>query len=83
MKINYGTDKLKVRINSLACGTAFLALDSHKRDEQLYMVVDKSSGVMYDSSCHVFAVNLTSGQIRKFSNDYLIRPVTAEVEVLE
>ena len=44
-----------------------------------YLNVDKNSGLVKKNYDDVFAVNLETGQLRRFSHDYLVEKVEAEV----
>ena len=73
----------KVSISKLNVGETFLAIRKSEKDEMaVYMKVDKNSGV-FITTAHPeysdFAVNLESGQIRKFSHSVLVTPISLKV----
>lgn len=83
MKVNYGKKAL-VAINNLPVGTTFIAEKSDTKEPQLYMVVDKNSGVF--SQCvhkYCMCVNLSTGQIRRFGPWTEVSKVEAEAIILE
>lgn len=83
MRVNYGK-KSMVAITSLPVGTTFLAEKTDTKEPQLYMVVDKNSGV-FNHCVHnyVMCVNLSTGQIRRFGTGIKVSKVDAEAIILE
>ena len=74
----------KVSISKLNVGETFLAIrKSEKTEMAVYMKVDKNSGVFiktaYPAAYSDFAVNLESGQVRKFSHSDLVTPISMKV----
>ena len=74
----------KVAISELNVGETFLAIrKSEKTEMAVYMKVDKNSGVFiktaYPAVCSDFAVNLESGQVRKFNQSDLVTPISIKV----
>lgn len=83
MRVNYGRKALVV-ISSLPVGATFIAEKSDTKEPQLYMVVDKNSGVF--SQCvhnYCMCVNLSTGQIRRFGSYITVSEVKAEATILE
>ena len=80
MKINYDKKETGVYLSQLAVGTAFFSKRSSTDEIGLYMVVDEHSGVFRDIyRNNIMAVNLSTGQIRVFSENQKVEPVDAEV----
>ena len=70
----------KVSISKLNVGETFLAIrKSEKTEMAVYMKVDKNSGVFIKPAYSDFAVNLESGQVRKFSHSDLVTPISMKV----
>lgn len=83
MKVNFGKEITGVKINKLSTGETFVTDRKSTREKGLYMVVDKNSGLANVGNASVLTVNLVSGQLRKFANDFIVEPVNAEVNFIE
>ena len=82
MKINYNKEKIGVYLFNLTVGTTFFSKRRSTNEIELYMIVDKNSGVFLDSYKNkIMAVNLATGQIRAFDVDQKVEPVDAEVNL--
>lgn len=81
MIVKYPNNENLTVIETLACGTGFLAKSRNTGEIQLYMIIDNHSGIFINRSRtgNTYAVNLTTGQIRCFSSDTLVTPVNATV----
>lgn len=81
MKINWGEKKeIGSYLFELKVGSTFFFKRKGKNEIGLYMIVDKNSGVFLDSyRNNIMAVNLSTGQIRAFSENQRVEPVNAEV----
>ena len=67
-------------ISQLKVGDTFLAIRKNEKTEMaVYMKIDKNSGVFIKAAYTNFAVNLESGQVRKFSSSDLVMPVSTKV----
>ena len=78
MKVNFNEVKA-VKVGEVFAGRTFIA-DRKSCDEKgLYLKVDQNSGLVKKNYTDVFAVNLETGQLRRFSHDYLVEKVEAEV----
>ena len=83
MKVNYNFVEGKP-INSLIVGETFFARrSSDKYSEALYMKVDANSGIIAKVPNSCYAVNLESGQVRKFHNQDLVNPIDTEVNIIK
>ena len=70
----------KVAISKLRIGETFLAIRKSENNEMaVYMKVDKNSGVFIKTGYIDFAVNLESGQVRKFCSSDLVTPISMKV----
>ena len=70
----------KVAISKLKVGETFLAIRKSENDEMaVYMKVDKNSGVFSKIAYTDYAVNLESGQVRKFPSSDLVTPISMKV----
>lgn len=83
MRVNYNFIEGKP-INSLIVGETFFARrSSDKYSEALYMKVDANSGIIVRTPNSCYAVNLESGQVRRFHNQDLVNPIETEVNVIK
>ena len=85
MKINWDEKKEKGSyIDELKVGSTFFSKRKGKNEIELYMILDKNSGVFLALDCYrnnVMAVNLSTGQIRTFTGHQKVEPVDAEVNI--
>lgn len=79
MKVNFSEKITGVVISKISIGETFLADRKSTSEEGLYMKVDKSSGLACIGNGYCLAVNLQSGQLRKFASNMIVKPVTTEV----
>ena len=71
-----------VKIDDLKIGDSFISIatsDSNKGERSLYIKVDMFAYVPKDNPrawpySFCYAVNLTSGHVRKFNKDFLVEP---------
>ena len=83
MRVNYNFVEGKP-INSLIVGETFFARrSSDKYSEALYMKVDANSGSIAKIPNTCYAVNLESGQVRKFYSQTLVNPIETEVNIIK
>ncbi len=73
------------QINELITGECFTVKRSKTQENGIYIKVDKRSGIMADRFVrdpeYLLALNLETGQLRKFSYDVKVTPLT-EAEVV-
>lgn len=82
MKVIYDKKETEVYLSQLVVGTAFFSKRSSTDEIGLYMVLNKNSGVFRDIyQNNIMAVNLSTGQIRVFSENQKVEPVDAEVNI--
>lgn len=79
MKVNFEKEVTGVKVSKLSTGETFITDRKSTKEKGLYMVVDKSSGLASIGRDFVLAVNLASGQLRKFTNEFFVEPISAEV----
>lgn len=82
MKVNF-LKKKTLNVGSLKVGETFLTRRRTSKEDGLYMVIDSNSGLTSTSVNSTLAVNLESGQLRKFTNVYEVEPIEAEVSILK
>ena len=78
MKVNFN-EVNAVKVGEVFAGRTFIADRKSCNERGLYLKVDKNSGLVKKNYDDVFAVNLETGQLRRFSNDYLVEKAEAEV----
>ena len=70
----------KVAISELKTGETFITIRKNEKTEiGVYMKVDRNSGVFVKTQNLNFAVNLESGQVRKFNQSDLVTPISIKV----
>ena len=70
----------KVAISELKVGETFTSIRKNEKTEiGVYMKVDRNSGVFVKTQNLNFAVNLESGQVRKFYSSDLVTPISIKV----
>ena len=77
MKVNFSNVN-DVQIREISVGQTFIADRKSSHEKGLYLKVDKHSGLIKKDSNDVFAVNLETGQLRRFSYDCFVEKVEAE-----
>lgn len=82
MKVNFNAEVTGVKVSKFRIGATFLTDRKSTQGKGLYMRVDAYSGLASVGRGAVLAVNLESGQLRKFAEDYIVFPVEAEVMML-
>lgn len=83
MKVNFSEKAIGVVISKVSVGETFFAEKKSISEEGLYMKVDKSSDLTCVGTGYYLAVNLQSGQLRKFTANALVTPVITEVNFVE
>lgn len=83
MKVNFSEKVIGVAISRISVGDTFLADRKSTNEEGLYMKVDRSSGLANIGSNHCLAVNLQSGQLRKFDRNAVVTPAATEVNFVK
>lgn len=69
-----------VAISQLKVGETFITIrKSEKTEMAVYMKIDRNSGVFVKTQNLNFAVNLESGQVRKFPSSDLVTPISMKV----
>lgn len=83
MTVNFN-EPMDVTINEIAIGETFLADRKSSKARGLYMKVDKHSGMIVVSVARDMevAINLETGQLRKFKIDALVTKAYTEVNFL-
>lgn len=80
MKVNWGEKEIGSYLSELKVGSTFFPTMRGIKEIELYMILDKNSGVFRDIfRNNIMAVNLSTGQIRAFSENQKVEPVEAEV----
>lgn len=80
MKVNWGEKEIGSYLFDLKVGSTFFSKRKGKDEIELYMVLNKNSGVFRDIyRNNIMAVNLSTGQIRAFPGSQKVEPVDAEV----
>ena len=86
MKVNKSEVDITVAIGNLSVGQTFTALRkgrNAKGEIGYYMKVDKFSGICMGLSYYDdLAVNLETGQLRKFSKDARVTAVSVECNII-
>ena len=86
MKVNKSEVDVTISIGNLSVGQTFTTLRKGRnvKDEiGYYMKVDKFSGIPVGLLQHEFlAVNLETGQLRKFSKDARVTAVSVECNII-
>lgn len=86
MKVNKSEVDVTISIGNLSVGQTFTTLRKGKnaKDEiGYYMKVDKFSGIPVGLLQHEYlAVNLETGQLRKFSKDARVTAVSVECNII-
>lgn len=83
MKVNFEKGIVGIKVAKMKTGETFLADRKSTKEKGLYMVVDKNSGLAFAECSSILAVNLASGQLRKFANDYMVEPINTEVNFIK
>lgn len=84
MKVNYTQEITGTPISQLNVGDTFLSKRSRTDEEQVYMIVDVNCGVFLENfKGYVMAVNLSTGQIRRFTPSARVISIGAEVNVFK
>lgn len=74
------------QINELITGECFTVKRSNSQEDGIYLKIDKKSGSIISDRLardmqYILAVNLATGQLRKFNYDTKVTPLT-EAEVI-
>ena len=83
MKVNFSEKVTGVTISRLSVGDTFLADRKSSNEVGLYIKVDKSSGLACVGNNYCLAVNLQSGQLRKFIGNAVVTPTETEVNFVK
>lgn len=84
MKVNFKEEQNVVYIYKLVVGDTFTAKRKRADEMAIYMIIDKNSGIFLDSYQNkIMAVNLATGQVRPFDAGTKVKPVAAEVNLLD
>ena len=80
MTVNFN-EPMNATINEIAIGETFLADRTSSKAKGLYMKVDKNSGMIVANVARNMevAINLETGQLRKFKTDALVTKAYTEV----
>ena len=84
MKVNFPKTPKTVEIKNIPVGSTFMAQRTGIKEKGLYMRIDINSGIVRLTNPRYFnddvvAVNLSSGQLRRFNAIDLVEPIVAEV----
>ena len=80
MKIDIKDNQKMVPINQFRVGETFTSprKSTKEKEDGYYMIVDRSSGILYGGK-NIIAINLESGQLRKFDALVMVRPIKLKV----
>lgn len=80
MKIDIKDNRKMVPISQFRVGETFTAprKSTKEKEKGYYMIVDKSSGILYCVK-NIIAINLESGQLRKFDAYDMVCPIKLKV----
>ena len=80
MKIDIKDNQKMVPVNQFRVGETFTSprKSTKEKEDGYYMIVDRSSGILY-SGKDIIAVNLESGQLRKFNAFIMVCPIKLKV----
>lgn len=83
MKVNFNSNVSKVYISSLSCGDCFVdGRRSKPEEDACYIKVDNNNGyVMNRNSDQCLALNLKTGQLKKYDRFAEVLPVNAVVNI--
>lgn len=79
MKIDIKNITNEVEIERLKVGDTFSARRTNSEEIGYYMIVDKNSGAFFRTTVAIIAVNLSTGQVRKFSDTARVIPERLKV----
>ena len=80
MKVNWGEKEIGSYLSELKVGSTFFPKMKRISEIELYMVLNKNSGVFRGIfRNNIMAVNLSTGQIRAFSETQKVEPIDTEV----
>lgn len=79
MKIDI-KDKKMFPINQFRVGETFTSprKSTKEKEDGYYMIVDRNSGILYGAK-NIVAINLESGQLRKFDACDMVCPIKLKV----
>ena len=80
MKIDIKDNRKMVPINQFRVGETFTSprKSTKEKEDGYYMIVDRSSGIIF-SGKDIIAINLESGQLRKFNAYVMVCPIKLKV----
>ena len=80
MKIDIKSNRKMVPISQFRVGETFTSprKSTKEKEDGYYMIVDRSSGIIC-SGKDIIAINLESGQLRKFNAFVMVRPIKLKV----
>ena len=80
MKIDIKSNRKMFPINQFRVGETFTSprKSTKEKEDGYYMIVDRSSGILYGGK-NIIAINLESGQLRKFDALVMVRPIKLKV----
>lgn len=80
MKIDIKDNRKMLPINQFRVGETFISprKSTKEKEDGYYMIVDRNSGILYGVK-DIIAINLESGQLRKFSPYILVCPIKLKV----
>ena len=80
MKIDIKDIQKMISVNQFRVGETFTSprKSTKEKEDGYYMIVDRSSGILY-SGKDIIAINLESGQLRKFNPYFMVCPIKLKV----
>lgn len=78
MKVNFN-EVNAVKVGEVFAGRTFIADRKSCNEKGLYLKIDKNSGLIKKNFDDVFAVNLETGQLRRFAYETPVEKTEAEV----
>ena len=80
MKIDIKDNQKMVPINQFRVGETFISprKSTKEKEDGYYMIVDRSSGIICNGK-DIIAINLESGQLRKFNAYVMVCPIKLKV----
>lgn len=80
MKIDIKSNRKMFPINQFRVGETFTSprKSTKEKEDGYYMIVDRSSGILYGVK-NIIAINLESGQLRKFDACDMVCPIKLKV----
>ena len=80
MKIDIKSNRKMFPVNQFRVGETFTSprKSTKEKEDGYYMIVDRKSGILYGGK-NIIAINLESGQLRKFDACDMVCPIKLKV----